>query len=868
LAVHNIKEDPGAGNTGAQKEDCPTQRDLHTENTTESKPAPDKAEAARYLKPVDSEATFFTFQTFNDNKEGKKALDEVNKQRKREGKSKLPDPFARIIHGTLDKWWAELVRLNDQGAGIFVTVNATDGTGRTAADIVRVRVLFVDLDGAPLEPVMQWRTPHIAVESSPGKFHAYWIVTGVALEEFEGLQKALAARFDGDRVHDLSRVMRLPGFIHRKSEPFLTRIIQANEHAPYKAADFADILPDAEGPSGTGDGEISPLRKLNTAALTNLSAWVPEIFPDAKPTAAGGYRVTSAMLGRDLEEDLSISPQGIVDFGVHDMGDEREGKRTPIDIVTEYGEKDHQEAVAWLRARLGLRQESEKPIIQIKGGQIAQAIDQAEVALIAAGVPILVRTGMLVHPIVDNLPTTDGGKTEVTLLKPLCKENLVYALNKHAAIFLGYNERKKRSVEINPPPDVAMGLLRKGQWQFPKVAGVITTPTLRPDGTILDQPGYDPATQLWYAPDSYMVIPALKTEPTREEAEQAFKLYEDLLENFPFITDVDRSVALAAILTPLLRGAFDVAPMILIVAYDVGSGKGYFFDLVSTIARGRPCPVITNIESIEEMEKRLGALVLAGVPMISLDNCSVNIGGDLLCQITERRVINIRILGKSEAPECEWRGTMFGTGNNITFVGDMTRRGLSAALDPKVERAELRTFDFDPIARVLANRGAYVAAAITIARAYIAAGKRVECAPLGSYGQWSQVVREPLIWLNKTDPVKSMDDVREADPVRNAVRELIAIWKEKLTIRVGYTAVELHDSAYQTDDHGELIRPELCDLLLLQAGTARGDIDTRKLGNWLAAIKGQIHHGHRIELVKESERGNRYALVPMKGDGF
>jgi hypothetical protein len=132
---------------------------------------------------------------------------------------------------------------------------------------------------------LQWRTPHIAVESSPGKFHAYWIVTDVALEEFMGLQKALAARFDGDRVHDLPRVMRLPGFVHRKDEPFLTHVIQANEHAPYKAADFADVLADAEGPSGTGDGEISPPRKLNTAALANLPAWVPEIFPDAKLTA-------------------------------------------------------------------------------------------------------------------------------------------------------------------------------------------------------------------------------------------------------------------------------------------------------------------------------------------------------------------------------------------------------------------------------------------------------------------------------------------------------------------------------------------------------------------------------------------------------
>ena len=840
--MHNIKEDPGVDDTGAQKEDRSTQRDLHTENTTESKPTPDKAEAARYLNLLDSGASFFTFQTFDDNKERKKALEESNRQRKREGKSQLPDPLARIIHGTVDNCWAELVSLNDQGAGIFVTVNETDGKGRKTENIKRVRAVFVDLDGAPLEPVTQWRTPHISVESSPGKFHACWIVIDLPLEEFEGLQRALAARFDGDRVHDLPRVLRLPGFIHRKGEPFLTRVIQSNENAPYQAADFADILPDEERPSVSGDGEASPLRKLNRAALANLSAWVPEIFPDAKLTAAGGYRVTSAMLGRDLEEDLSFHPSGIVDFGVHDMGDEREGKRTPIDIVMEYGEKDHEEGVAWLRARLGLTKDNEKPTIQIKRGQIARVIDQAEAALIAARVPVLVRSGMLVHPIVDHLPTADGGKTEVTLLKALCKENIIYALNKHAATFLGFNERKKRWVEIDPPPGVAMGLLHKGQWQFPKVAGVITTPTLRPDGTILDQPGYDRATQLWYAPDRHMVLRALKTEPTREEALQALKLYEDLLENFPFITDVDRSVSLAAILTPLLRGAFDVAPMLLIVAYDVGSGKSYFFDLVSTIARGRPCPVITNVELIEEMEKRLGALVLAGVPMISLDNCSVNICGDLLCQITERRVINIRILGKSEAPECEWRGTMFGTGNNITFVGDMTRRGLSAALDPKVERAELRKFSFDPIARVLADRGTYVAAAITVARAYIAAGKRVECPALGSYGQWSQVVREPLIWLGKADPVKSMDAAREADPVRNAVRDLIAIWKEKLTVGVGYTAVELNESAYETHS-GEFIRPELRDVLLLQAGNARGDIDTRKLGNWLVAVKGQIHHG-------------------------
>jgi len=59
--------------------------------------------------------------------------------------------------------------------------------------------------------------PHIIVESSPGYYHAYWLVKDISLDEFRGMQKALAERFGGDEnVHDLSRVMRVPGFFHRK----------------------------------------------------------------------------------------------------------------------------------------------------------------------------------------------------------------------------------------------------------------------------------------------------------------------------------------------------------------------------------------------------------------------------------------------------------------------------------------------------------------------------------------------------------------------------------------------------------------------------------------------------------------------------
>jgi hypothetical protein len=457
--------------------------------------------------------------------------------------------------------------------------------------------------------------------------------------------------------------------------------------------------------------------------------------------------------------------------------------------------------------------------------------------------------------------------TQVVLLRSLTNANIIYLLNKYAAIFGQYDGRSKKWLPIDPPDNVATQLLQKGQSRFPKVAGVITAPTLRPDGSILDRPGYDPVTQLWYSPDSQLVLPQLLEKPTREQAEQALKLLTDLLVGFPFESGVDYSVALAAILTAVLRGAFDVAPMHLFRAHDVGSGKSFLIDLISTIARGQVCPVITNVKSMEEMEKRLGALVLEGVPMVSLDNCSDDIGGDLLCQITERRRIRIRILGKSEMPECEWRGVLFASGNNITYLGDMIRRGLLANLDAKVERPELRTFDFDPIERVIKNRGTYIAAPITIVRAYIAAGSPNVCSPLGSYRGWSHFVRSPLVWLGQEDPVKSMEEMRQEDPERRALHALIDLWHNHLGLNAPYTANQLIFNANllaDPDEQGEP-QPELRDLLLQQASGTRGNIDAKTLGNWLASIRGRIHDGHYIERVKEDRaHGNRYALLAVQ----
>jgi len=168
---------------------------------------PDLTQAQRFLGLLDPEAEAWTFQAFDDS-----ALKRGH--------------LAKVCHGSLEEEAARLIVWNAAGAGVFVTINATDGMGRKAANVVRVRALFCDLDGSPIEPVLQCcLRPHIVVESSPGRFHAYWRVTGLPLEQFAPVQKTIAARFSGDpSVHDLSRVMRLPGFWHRKGSPSMSRI--------------------------------------------------------------------------------------------------------------------------------------------------------------------------------------------------------------------------------------------------------------------------------------------------------------------------------------------------------------------------------------------------------------------------------------------------------------------------------------------------------------------------------------------------------------------------------------------------------------------------------------------------------------------
>jgi RepB DNA-primase from phage plasmid len=187
-------------------------------------PVLDCAEADKLLIPLNGgrDGGKFTFQTFDDNAQRKNRT------------------LSRIFHGTLMQHASALAALGQQGAGLYVTVNQTDLRGRRTENVVAVRALFVDLDGAPIDPVRACeKPPNVVVESSRGKFHAYWLNDGtVPLDRFTELQLKLAVLFDGDKkVSDPTRVLRLPGSWHQKvgrdgarSEPFMTRVIKGEVH--------------------------------------------------------------------------------------------------------------------------------------------------------------------------------------------------------------------------------------------------------------------------------------------------------------------------------------------------------------------------------------------------------------------------------------------------------------------------------------------------------------------------------------------------------------------------------------------------------------------------------------------------------------
>ena len=334
-------------------------------------------------------------------------------------------------------------------------------------------------------------------------------------------------------------------------------------------------------------------------------------------------------------------------------------------------------------------QDDDRPLIQLFAGFMPETIDKAERALLAARLGFYQRGSMVVRPAMVPVAISGGRQIDAPRLVDVKAHHMAEAFTK-SATWERFDKRADEWVRTDCPHRIAETYLaREGQWRLPVLTGIINCPTLRPDGSILDLPGYDPQTGLLFDPQDTR-FPLLPREPDRAVALRALGFLKDLISTFPFVAEPDRAVALSGILTALIRRSLPTAPLHGFNAPTAGTGKSMLVDIASVIATARPAPVIAQGKSEEEMEKRLGAALIAGDVLIAIDNCEEPLGGELLCQVMTQTSLKVRILGRSLNAEVPSNAATFATGNNLTLEGDMTRRAVRATLDAGVERPELR----------------------------------------------------------------------------------------------------------------------------------------------------------------------------------
>jgi hypothetical protein len=265
-----------------------------------------------------------------------------------------------------------------------------------------------------------------------------------------------------------------------------------------------------------------------------------------------------------------------------------------------------------------------RKVILLKEGDLLPILAGVEGAILAdkEAATVFQRAGLLVYlkrnPIkceTDDIKRDANALTIVVATKDWLKLRI-----DRAATFQKLDKRTGRCVTKDPPPDIVAALFGAGMWHFKPLVATIETPTLREDGTVLNEPGYDDQTGLFFDPGDAK-FPPIADRPTREDARAALDKLKDVFREFPFVQteeelgtgrSVARSVALAGLLTTLVRRSLRTAPLFLMDAPTPASGKTLLVNVIFQIAIGREAATMTYTGDEQETRKALTALLMAG----------------------------------------------------------------------------------------------------------------------------------------------------------------------------------------------------------------------------------------------------------------
>lgn len=319
-------------------------------------------------------------------------------------------------------------------------------------------------------------------------------------------------------------------------------------------------------------------------------------------------------------------------------------------------------------------------------------------------------------------------------------------------------------IPSHPPMWAVNAVNARGTWpEIRRLEGVVESPVLRHDGSILCEPGYDASTGLYYAPNCEM--PPLKAGLTIDDAKAAVGILSEVVIDFPFDKECHRSAWFASVLTPFARFAYEgPTPLFLVEANTPGTGKGLLCDTIGYLTLGREMSRMSYPSDDDEMRKNITATAIAGDRTVLIDNVGGNFGSPAMDAMLTAGTWRDRMLGKSETTgDIPLSTIWYATGNNLILVGDIARRICPIRLNSPLEKPEERT-DFnhtDLLSWVRSERGKLMQACLTILQAYINAGSPDQkLSPWGSYTGWSGLVRSAIVWAGLEDPAGAKTELR------------------------------------------------------------------------------------------------------------
>jgi hypothetical protein len=368
------------------------------------------------------------------------------------------------------------------------------------------------------------------------------------------------------------------------------------------------------------------------------------------------------------------------------------------------------------------------------------------------------------------------------------------------------------------------------RWRHPYLFGTIEAPTLRPDGTVLDSPGYDKKTGLFFDPGAteFRKVPG---RLTREDGLTAIKSIEALLVDFPFqdapeYEGVSLSVAMAAILTGPVRRTLDIAPAFAVTAKEAETGKTELSKLIAGITTGRAVSGQPFSDSEEERRKSIGGNLRSGRPILFFDNAdNVTIEGDFLEKVITLPSVTDRILSMTEEYTAPTNSLVLFNGNHITVGGAMTTRVLLSRIVTDKPLASRKFAYPDLFNYVVEHRPELVWAVLVALRAWLIHGKRDETRATSRFQQWDSLIAQALVWYGYADPMRGGDELREVDPVKEGKREVVRKWAMKFGDST-VTALDLQSNVE--------IRQAIADAREMR----EREVNTKIVGHYVTTIEG------------------------------